>query len=88
MGLDRLKIDQAFVRDMRQSARAEGIVKAIIAMAKHLQLDVIAEGVEEAEDAAHLLLLGCDDAQGYYYGRPMEEAALLDWARGSGRMPE
>jgi diguanylate cyclase (GGDEF)-like protein/PAS domain S-box-containing protein len=88
MGLDRLKIDQAFVRDMRQSARAEGIVKAIIAMAKHLQLDVIAEGVEEAEDAAHLLLLGCDDAQGYFYGRPMEEAALLDWARGSGRMPE
>lgn len=88
MGLDRLKIDQAFVRDMRQSARAEGIVKAIIAMAKHLQLDVIAEGVEEAEDAAHLLVLGCDDAQGYFYGRPMDEAALLDWARGTGRMPE
>lgn len=87
MGLDRLKIDQAFVRDMRQSARAEGIVKAIIAMAKHLQLNVIAEGVEEPEDAEHLLALGCDDAQGYLYGRPMDEAALLDWARSTGRMP-
>ncbi|GAB3732181.1 hypothetical protein GCM10028794_09020 [Silanimonas algicola] len=88
MGLDRLKIDQAFVRDMRQSARAEGIVKAIVAMAKHLQLDVIAEGVEEAEDAGHLRALGCDEAQGYLYGRPMDEAALLDWARSSGRMRE
>lgn len=88
MGLDRLKIDQAFVRDMRQSARAEGIVKAIIAMAKHLQLDVIAEGVEEAEDAVHLQALGCDEAQGYHYGRPMDEAALLDWARETRRMRE
>lgn len=85
MGLDRLKIDQAFVREMRQSARAEGIVKAIIAMAKHLQLDVIAEGVEEAEDAAHLLALGCDEAQGYFYGKPMDETALLDWARRAGQ---
>lgn len=85
MGLDRLKIDHAFVRDMRQSPRAEGIVKAIIAMAKHLQLDVIAEGVEETEDAAHLLALGCDEAQGYLYGKPMDEAALLDWARRAGQ---
>lgn len=84
MGLDRLKIDQAFVRDMRQSARAEGIVKAIIAMAKHLQLDVIAEGVEHAEDASHLRALGCDEAQGYLYGRPMDESALLAWARQAG----
>lgn len=85
MGLDRLKIDQGFIRDMRQSAKAEGIVKAIIALAKHLQLDVIAEGVEEAEDASHLLALGCDEAQGYLYGKPMDEASLLDWARRAGQ---
>jgi diguanylate cyclase (GGDEF)-like protein/PAS domain S-box-containing protein len=88
MGLDRLKIDQAFVRDMRQSARAEGIVKAIVAMAKHLQLEVIAEGVEDAEDAAHLRAIGCDEAQGYLYGRPMDEAALLAWARNAGHTRE
>ena len=88
MGLDRLKIDQSFVRDMRQSVRAEGIVKAILALARHLGISAIAEGVERPEDAAHLLALGCDDAQGYFYGRPMEEAALLDWTRGSRRMGE
>jgi len=87
MAIDRLKIDQAFVRDMRRSAGAEGIVKTIIALAHHLGLTVVAEGVEHPEDARHLRALGCDDAQGYLYGQPMDEAALLAFVRHLPAMP-
>jgi len=75
--LDRLKIDQSFVAELGRSEAAEGIVRTIIALARSLHLSVLAEGVETAEDAARLRAMGCDDAQGYHFARPLEEAALL-----------
>ncbi|OHE79294.1 MAG: hypothetical protein A2X76_08245 [Lysobacterales bacterium GWF1_69_6] len=77
LSLDRLKIDQSFVRDLRVPGPAEGIVRTVIALARSLQLNTLAEGVEEAEDAERLRALGCDDAQGYLYDRPLSEAELL-----------
>lgn len=69
--LDKLKIDRSFIQNLDKDARGKAIVSAIIAMAHSLELEVIAEGIEEA---AHLELLRgmkCDFVQGYYIARPM-----------------
>jgi EAL domain-containing protein (putative c-di-GMP-specific phosphodiesterase class I) len=77
--IDTLKIDQSFVH---QVATAEGdtpIVTAIISMGRDLNMRVVAEGVETQEQAAFLRAHHCDQAQGYYFGRPVgaEEFAVL-----------
>ncbi|MCC2973841.1 bifunctional diguanylate cyclase/phosphodiesterase [Massilia sp. IC2-476] len=69
--LDKLKIDKSFVQDMASSAESSAIVQAIVAMAHRLQLAVIAEGVETAEQVAALRKAECDQIQGYYYSRPL-----------------
>lgn len=69
--LDKLKIDKSFVQDMAHSAESSAIVQAIVAMAHRLQLAVIAEGVETAEQVAALRKAECDEIQGYYYSRPL-----------------
>jgi diguanylate cyclase (GGDEF)-like protein/PAS domain S-box-containing protein len=67
---DQIKIDISFVRNMLTDANDHAIVTTIIAMARSLSLQTTAEGVEEAGQAAALLALGCDFAQGYFFGRP------------------
>lgn len=67
---DRLKIDQSFVRDLIHDKHDLEIVRAIIAMGKALSLQIIAEGVETAEQRDMLDALGCDLFQGYLIGRP------------------
>ena len=66
---DMLKIDRSFVRAMSTDKEAAIMVRTIISMAKSLSLTVVAEGVETAEQARALAGLGCDMAQGYYFGR-------------------
>ena len=66
---DMLKIDRSFVRAMSADKEAAIMVRTIISMAKSLSLTVVAEGVETAEQARTLAGLGCDMAQGYYFGR-------------------
>ena len=58
-----------------------GIVAATISMAEALSLDSIAEGVEDAAQAELLIALGCRELQGYWINRPLDAAALRDWAR-------
>jgi EAL domain-containing protein (putative c-di-GMP-specific phosphodiesterase class I) len=82
---DTLKIDIAFVRDMLTDRHDYTIVTTIIGMAGNLGLKVIAEGVEEAEQAAALLALGCDDAQGYYFGHPVPADDFAQRWLGAGR---
>lgn len=66
-----VKIDRSFVRQMTKSREAHSVVASVILMAHELGLRVIAEGVETAEEAHILRNLKCDEAQGYYFGRPV-----------------
>jgi diguanylate cyclase (GGDEF)-like protein/PAS domain S-box-containing protein len=68
--LDQLKIDQSFVRDLLTDPQDASIVRAIVTLGKSLELDVIAEGVETEAQRDALLSLGCQQFQGYLFGRP------------------
>ena len=69
--LNQLKIDQSFVRNLSPDLKGNAIVKTIIAMAKGLNLEIIAEGVETEEQQQLLHYLGCDQYQGYLFSKPI-----------------
>ncbi|EQB87354.1 hypothetical protein M918_09655 [Clostridium sp. BL8] len=69
--VDKLKIAMPFIRGIKDQQEDYQIVKTIIMMAKSLNLRVIAEGVESLGESEILKGLGCDEVQGYYYGKPM-----------------
>ena len=74
--IDALKIDKSFIHMMRRDAKVLGLVKSILSLLDNLAIRIIAEGVEEAEEAALLASLNCDVAQGYYFSRPVAEEHL------------
>ena len=69
--VDTLKIDRSFVSDITTDADNAAIVKAVISLAHILNLSVVAEGVESEDQSCFLLENGCDEVQGYHFGRPM-----------------
>ena len=80
--IDTLKIDQSFISELRDGTEDAAISTAIIALAHSLGLEVIAEGVETKEQLEILLALGCDAAQGFYFGRPAPAAEVYQlWPR-------
>jgi len=79
--VDILKIDQSFVRDMLNDDSDLAVVEGVISLAQVFRRQVIAEGVETAEQGAQLIRLGCEVAQGYGIARPMPGEAVLEWAR-------
>ncbi|MEX0142155.1 EAL domain-containing protein [Massilia sp. LMS1-1-1.1] len=82
MPLYELKIDKRFIDDTPHDARDTAIVQAILAMARHLGLRVVAEGVETQEQADFLIAHDCDGLQGFLYARPMPLADFLAWLAG------
>ncbi len=81
--INRLKIDQSFIRSLPDDQGDSAITAAVIALGHQLGLSVIAEGVETREQMTFLQQKGCDDMQGYLYGRPMPVGDLQDMLRGS-----
>ena len=74
--LDRLKIDRAFVRDLPQDQSDVAIARAVVALGRNLDMEVLAEGVEKVVQGDFLAKIGCHVAQGYLYGKPMNAAEI------------
>jgi diguanylate cyclase (GGDEF)-like protein/PAS domain S-box-containing protein len=77
--IDKLKIDQSFVRDIPDDQDSMEITASIIAMAKNLRLKVLAEGVETEDQLAFLQIHNCDACQGYLFSRPLPAPELERW---------
>ncbi|MGB5062727.1 MAG: EAL domain-containing protein [Candidatus Competibacter sp.] len=80
--VNRLKIDQSFVRDIPADPDDTAIVTAIIQMGKSLRLNVVAEGVENTEQLNFLRESGCNAAQGYYFSKPLPAEVFIDYCKG------
>jgi EAL domain-containing protein (putative c-di-GMP-specific phosphodiesterase class I) len=81
--VDTFKIDRLFISALERDPEAAALIRGVIGLAHGLGLVVTAEGVERPEQAATLLALQCDQAQGYLYGAalPVEQAAIIADAR-------
>ena len=77
--VDTLKLDKSFIADILNSPTDQRIVRTVLALGHVLGMCVVAEGVEDAAQAALLARWGVDAGQGYFYARPMPGAALLEW---------
>ncbi|WP_061237630.1 bifunctional diguanylate cyclase/phosphodiesterase [Ectopseudomonas composti] len=74
--LDKIKIDKSFVQDLLEDEDDATIVRAIIQLGKSLGMQVIAEGVETAEQEAYIIAQGCHEGQGYFYSKPLPAREL------------
>jgi diguanylate cyclase (GGDEF)-like protein len=84
--LDYLKLDRAFVQDLETDCNDAAICAATIGLAHNLGFTVIAEGVETQAQRLYLANLGYDAFQGYYFSRPLPEAAAFEWLTAQDRM--
>jgi EAL domain-containing protein (putative c-di-GMP-specific phosphodiesterase class I) len=75
-----LKIDKTFVQQLNHSERSLHIIKAALELARSIGLSTIAEGIEDAEIGSQLAALGCSQAQGYFFGKPMPKEQVGTWA--------
>lgn len=79
MPLDVIKLDRSLISEISSDTASRVIARSIIAMLKDLDYMVLAEGVENAETVTALTEFGCDQAQGFFYSRPLAETALDEW---------
>jgi diguanylate cyclase len=77
--VNRVKIDRSFVSGISRSDENQALVQAILNLGRSFKLDVVAEGVETAEDLATLQQLGCPAMQGYLLGRPKPKHEAIEW---------
>ncbi|MBD2653578.1 EAL domain-containing response regulator [Synechocystis sp. FACHB-383] len=75
-----LKVDQMFVKTLSSSQESQKIVAAVVGLGKSMDLNVVAEGVENTSALGLLRELGCDEAQGYFIGKPMDVVTAGNWS--------
>lgn len=73
---DTLKIDRSFIREIARNRESQQIVRSILELASSFGLDVVAEGIEDAEQLEELKSMGCPCGQGYYFARPMDARSI------------
>ena len=76
---DIIKIDRSFVADLDKSPGAQAIIRAVVLIAQSFDLNVIAEGVETADQVSWLAREGCPLAQGYHFSKPLPTSAFRDY---------
>ncbi len=86
--LDKIKIDKSFVQDLLQDEDDATIVRAIIQLGKSLGMQVIAEGVETAEQEAYIIAEGCNEGQGYLYSKPLPARELTQYLKQARRLSQ
>lgn len=86
--LDKIKIDKSFVQDLLQDEDDATIVRAIIQHGKSLGMQVIAEGVETAEQEAYIIAEGCNEGQGYLYSKPLPARELTQYLKQARRLSQ
>jgi EAL domain-containing protein (putative c-di-GMP-specific phosphodiesterase class I) len=84
MPITALKIDQSFIEGIPGDADSRAIVQAMIAVAKHFKLKVVAEGIESLEQVQYMREVGCDFAQGFFYSRSLTAGNILEYLERSG----
>ncbi|WP_211369143.1 EAL domain-containing response regulator [Roseospira navarrensis] len=84
LNVDRLKVDRSFVQEITERGDATGIAELVISLGHQLNLVTIAEGVEAEEQRRQLLRMGCQEGQGFLFGRPMPAADFERWLAGQG----
>jgi diguanylate cyclase (GGDEF)-like protein len=84
--LDKIKIDKSFVQDLLEDEDDATIVRAIIQLGKSLGMQVIAEGVETAEQEAYIIAQGCHEGQGYLYSKPLPARELTLYLKKASRL--
>jgi diguanylate cyclase (GGDEF)-like protein/PAS domain S-box-containing protein len=77
--LDKLKLDQSFVRNVDHDPRSRAIANAVIALGRAFGLEIVGEGIESREVLQYLGAQGCDQAQGYWFSRPLPAAEFAAW---------
>ena len=85
---DQIKVDRGFVRDVASDGYGRGLVATVLGLARALEAEAVAEGVEEDAQVDALLALGCTVAQGYYFSVPVPEAALVRLLEAGVVLPE
>ena len=81
MPIQALKVDQSFIEGVPDDADSRAIVRAMVAVASHFRLKVVAEGIETPEQVEYLRSIGCEYAQGYYYSRPLPPQTIVEYVR-------
>ncbi len=84
----RLKIDQSFVRNLTTDPEDAAITSAVIQLGHALNLKVVAEGVETKDQFMYLSAGGCDEVQGFYFGRPQPAEEFIEWTAIQANLPQ
>ena len=79
LAVDELKIDRSFIHGVAHDEQNLAIVRSTVELGHNLGLSVVAEGVETEQELKLLLQFGCDEAQGYFFAKPMQREQLQDW---------
>jgi len=85
--LQELKIDKSFIMTLCSDSQNQAIVRTTLQLAQNMNLDVVAEGVEDSQTMQYLADAGCQQVQGYHISKPISSTAFIQWLDGWAHVP-